>query len=130
MNAERSATPGTAARTRARSRRMAAPLRSRRMARRLRSEPGWRGESRYLEAGEDVLRAAVDDGAVRRRRLHRVGDAQEVTRADEHVDLGERLPELVGVALGEAAGDDQAPAGARGLHARQVEDGVDGLLLG
>ena len=54
MNAERTATPGTAARTRERSRRMAAPLRSRRMARSMRSEMCCRGMSMYLQTAGSV----------------------------------------------------------------------------
>ena len=83
-----------------------------------------------LPAGQDVLRAAVDDRAVTGWGLDGVGDAQQVARADEDVHLWQRLPQFIGVALGEAPGDDEAAVLAAGLDARQVEDGVDRLLLG
>ena len=77
-----------------------------------------------------VLRAAIDDGDIRLRTCDRLGDAGEVARADECVDLRQLAHEIVRVALGETAGDDQPAPLARRLDARGVEHGVDRLLLG
>ena len=93
--------------------------------------PGARPDAgRHAVRGQHVLRAAVDDGRVRERRLDRVGDPEEVSGANEHVDLGQRLLQVVGVALREAAGHDEPPSGPRRLHGGEVEDRVDRLLLG
>src|SRR5262249_25805489 len=82
------------------------------------------------ERGKHVRRLAEHAWRVGRRQAHRVREPQEVSGADEDVDLGEFVAQLVGVALGEAAGDDEAPARPTGLDARQLEDRVDRLLLG
>src|SRR5258708_38608902 len=57
-------------------------------------------------------------------------DFWDLTRADDRVDLGDLFLELVAVALGEAAGDDETLAGAVFLQLRHLEDRVDRLLLG
>ena len=78
-----------------------------------------------------VLRPAIDDGRIRLRRLDRLGDAGEVARADECVDLRQLAREIVRVALGEAAGDDQPPPlRAPPWRAPASRIGVDRLLLG
>ena len=46
------------------------------------------------------------------------------------VNLGNLAPELVAIALGQAAGDDEARAPAIALLRGHLEDGVDRFLLG
>ena len=60
----------------------------------------------------------------------RADDFRYLPRAEDRIDLGDLLLQLGAVALGEAAGDDQAAAGAVLLVLRHLEDGVDRLLLG
>ncbi len=77
-----------------------------------------KGES-VAGAGFGARPAAVEDGF-------------ELAGADDGVDLGDVLADLVAVALDEAAGDDELlGAAAVGLLVLDhLEDGVDGLLLG
>ena len=60
----------------------------------------------------------------------RAGDARPVAGAEEVVDLGQLGPQLVGVALREAADDEEPLDFARLLGRRRTEYHVDGLLLG
>src|SRR5207249_1983004 len=55
-------------------------------------------------------------------------DAREVRGAEDPVDLGHLLEDVRAVALGEAAGDDERPAGAALLEPGELEDRVDRLL--
>ena len=59
----------------------------------------------------------------------RLPDAEQVAGPDEYVDFGQGFAQLVRVALGETARDDEPASGPRGLDRRQVEDGGDGFLL-
>jgi hypothetical protein len=56
-------------------------------------------------------------------------DLRDFAGAEDGVDLRDLLPQLVAVSLGEAAGDDEAPAGAGRLVLRHLQDRVDRLLL-
>jgi hypothetical protein len=75
-----------------------------------------------------VVRVAGDDGA----QLGR--DVGVVVEAEHRVGLGQRLGEVLAVALGEAAdGDDGlglATVSRGGLQVGGLEEGVDGVLLG
>ena len=51
-----------------------------------------------------------------------------MAEAGDEVDLGQRVAQLVAVALGHATGDDEAGAGAAAVG--QSQDGVDRLLAG
>jgi hypothetical protein len=59
----------------------------------------------------------------------RLDDLLNFSRAEQRVDLRNLLPQLVAIALGEAAGDHEAPAPAIFFVLRHLEDGVDRLLL-
>ena len=48
----------------------------------------------------------------------------------DRVDLRNLFLELIAIALGHAAGDDELAAGGLLLELRHLEDGVDGFLLG
>ena len=95
---------------------------------------GTGGGPRELEQVEAAGRRAAA-AAVRVARVPRgrppcrgvVGD-ELVAEAGHEVDLGEGVAQLVAVALGHAAGDDEAGAGAAALG--QHQDGVDRLLAG
>ena len=56
-------------------------------------------------------------------------DLRHFAGAEHRVDLRNLLLQLVAIALGQAAGDDQPPARAVLLVLRHLEDGVDRLLL-
>ena len=62
--------------------------------------------------------------------LDRAQDVLHLAGAQRRVDLGDLLAQLLVVALGQAARDDQAPRAPRLLLARHLQDGVDRLLLG
>jgi hypothetical protein len=57
-------------------------------------------------------------------------DPGHFARAEHGVDLGDLLAQLVAVALGQAARDDEALADAGLLERGHLEDGVHRLLLG
>ena len=80
---------------------------------------------------EDV-EGGVGCGVAGRGEAGGVEDRFEFAGADDGVDFGDVLLDLVAVALDEAAGDDEALgfAAVRGLVLDHLEDGVDGLLLG
>ena len=75
------------------------------------------------------VRRRVGDGQARDRSADRLRDRPDLVGADELVDLGHLGRQLLRVALGQAAGDDQPLARARLLVAGHVEDRVDRLLL-
>jgi len=78
-------------------------------------------------AGEDVkgrgLRGGLGDACGCK-------DGFKLAGADDGVDFGNGLHDLVAIALDEAAGDDEFAGGAGGFVAGHFQDGVDGLLLG
>ena len=80
----------------------------------------------------EVLRQDIEGGGctIRGRNARSVQDVFELTGADDCVDLGDVLPDLVAVALHQAAGDDDALGAAFGLVLDHLEDGRDRLLLG
>jgi len=61
---------------------------------------------------------------------YRLDDLAHLVGADEGVDLGHFVGELLRITLGKATRDDEALAAAGLLELAHVEDGVDGLLLG
>jgi hypothetical protein len=63
-----------------------------------------------------------------RRLAHQVDHAVQLGRPQDAVDLGNLLEHVGAVALGEAAGDDERPAGATAFELGQLEDGVHRLL--
>src|SRR5262245_49615937 len=56
-------------------------------------------------------------------------DVGDLAGAEDRVNLGDLFLQLVAIALGEAAGDDEAAAGAVLLVLRHLENRVDRLLL-
>ena len=92
----------------------------------------WGRGRRGFDWREDV------EGRVCVGRLRRWGEARggedgfKLAGADDCVDLGDVLLDLVAVALDQAAGDDEALgfAAVLLLVLDHLEDGVDGLLLG
>ena len=58
------------------------------------------------------------------------GDVGVVVEAEHGVGLGQRLGELLAVALGQAADRDDGPGAAGLLEVGGGEQGVDGVLLG
>ena len=81
-------------------------------------------------AGRGQLEQVAHAGRLRgRRRAERrptVAERALAREADDRVDLGQRGRELVAVALGHAAGDDELGPGLAGVA--EGEDGVDRLL--
>ncbi len=73
-----------------------------------------------------VVHLACDD------RSQLGGDVGVVVEAEDRVGLGQRLGQVLAIALGEAAhGDDGlGPAAVLHLQVRRLEQGVDGVLLG
>ena len=67
--------------------------------------------------------------ARRGRAIHRVDDLRHFARAEHDVDFGDQLAQLVAIALGQAAGDDEAAAGAGLLVLGELQDRVDRFLL-
>ena len=77
----------------------------------------------------DDRQASCAASAPPARALEHLRDRLEVRRAEDVIDLGDVLGELVGVALREAAGDDELLRPGL-LVLRHLEDGVDALFLG
>ena len=85
-----------------------------------------------LHPGIGVRRGLMEKAGRLRRRgpAQEVGQGGEIVDPDEQVDFREVFRQLRPVALHQAAGHHQAPAGIALLEAGQVQDGVHRLFAG
>jgi hypothetical protein len=87
---------------------------------------------RRFQSGQQMSRAWIGDWP----RIVRLGAAQQVRKveeipgADEDVDFRELFTQLGAIALRQASGDHQAPAGPLPLDFRRLENRVERFLLG
>ena len=88
---------------------------------------GGRADRQQLAA---VLRGVRVVLLPRQDRAELGGDVRVVVEAEDRVGLGQRLGEVLAVALGQAAHRHDRLRGAVGLEVGRREQGVDGVLLG
>ena len=85
----------------------------------------------HAAGGEEAVVAIGEHGAqVFFRLRHHLGDAVVVLHAQKAVHLRHLRGQIAGIALGQAAGDEQLLQPARLLVLRHLEYGVDGFHLG